>query len=797
MRSHVLPPRAETTLRSGLALRAGAAVLQRAWQVALLCLLGSVALAQGVSGFHGVVLNGMPQPGFVYLVFDDAAHPFMALRDFNALGFVTPVTPVVRDGLEVVPLFGQNGLSARVDANQLTLVLDVEPHWYAGTHLSLNALHAGKPLPATPGILFNYSVQLSRAGDSSVVAGSTQSVSAFGSAGHFLLTTALTSADSHAYSTERLTGRKFSRLGTTFQRDDEERMTSLVVGDGVLSAGVGVPSVRYGGITWQSNFGLNPAFSTLEVPAIFDSARLPSTLEFYLNDRRVGGALPVAPGPFEIGSLPTVDGAGQVKVVIRDALNNERVVVVPYLHTARLYRQGLHSFSYTAGLLRPDLDRYNTPFLASSHRWGLTRWLTLDAGATLSEDHNSLGVGGTFPLFDHVIADARLAMSKSAAGVGHQWGASAQRVVSVASLGGSFSHSSESFSMLGDSNSASLRPRNDLRLFAARALSHDLGSISASYGRLSSWEGSPRTISSVGWSRSFHDFSISATGVRTNGQSSVLVSVGIPLERQAFLSSSLQWRESTTTWRTDYSTAPLTDNGVAGSVGMTTAYPAGGDDVLSYRAALDARSDFGEHGVAVESYKDSLAWRAHTTGSVGMLASRWFYGPPVSAGFALVSTGDATNIPVYRWNLPVAVSNARGIALVTTLTPYQNNLLAVRPEDIPLEYRITSHEVTAVPRSRGGVFVEFAMLREHPALLILQLPDGEAVPPGALVTLVATGETALVGQRGEVYLPNLPLQSEVDVVLKASHCRFTVVRSVSSDPQPRLGPYTCELRRGP
>lgn len=771
-----------------------ATVCKRLLQVLFLCCLGPVVLAAGVAGFHGVVLNGMLQPDFVFLVFDDASRPYMTVKDFKALGFSTYVAPVLREGQEVVPLFGQAGMTAKVEASQLTLVLEVEPYWYTGTQLNLNALRAGKPLPATPGVLLNYSLQVSRTEPAPVAMGSSQSLSVFGPAGLFQLTTALTSVGPSTRGFNGMEGHKFSRLGTTFLRDDEEQLTTLLLGDGVLQASVGMPGVRYGGITWQSNFSLNPTFSTLEVPAIFDSARLPSTLEFFLNDRRVGRPLNVVPGPFEVSNLPTVDGAGQVKVLIRDALNNERIINVPYLNNPRLYRQGLHSFSYTAGLLRPGLDRYNTPFLASSHRIGLTRWLTVDAGATVSADSGSLGVGATFPLQTDVVADARLAISRSPSGDGQQAGVSAQWLTSLASLGASFNHSSEGFRLLGDHTASSNRPREDLRLFASRALGHQLGSVSVSYGRLSSWEENTRTISSVGWSRSFRDFSVSVSGVRSSGVTSALFTVSIPLGRQALLSSSLQRRGSTTTLRSDYASAPLTGNGLAGRLGFTAADGESADNLPSYQAALDARSDFGLHGVDLESRPDGISWRARTAGSVGLLAGRGFRGPPISSGFALVSTGDAPNIPVYRWNLPVAVSDARGLALVTTLSPYQNNLLAVRPEEVPFDYRITSHEVTAVPRGRGGVFVEFLMVREQPALLTFLLPNGEPVPAGAIVTLVASGESTLVGLRGEAYLPNLPLQSEVVVVSQDHSCRITVNRPQTTDPQPHLGPYTCALR---
>jgi len=748
-------------------------------------------MAAGVPGFHGLMVNGVVQPGFAYLVFDDGSQPYMALKDFKALGFAITVPAVWRDGLEVVPLGGQAGMSTHIDTQQFMLSLDVEPRWYEGTRTNLNGRPLGKPLPALPGALLNYSFQVTRTGDTAVATGSTQSLSVFGDAGQLQLSTAMNSVGIPATGSAGLATRQFSRLGTTFFRDDEAQLTTLSLGDGVLSAGAGVPAVRYGGITWQSNFGLNPNFSTLETPAIFDAARLPSTLEFFLNDRRVGNPLAVPAGPFEISGLPTVDGAGQVKVVIRDALNNERIVTVPYLHTARLYKVGLHSFSYTAGMLRPDLDRYDTPFLASAHRWGLTRWLTLDAGGSFSAKRNSFGAGATFPLQDNVVGDARVAMSKSQAGAGQQWGASVQWLVSVASVGASFSHSSATFRLLGDPVSGQARPRDDLRLFASRALGHDLGSVSGSFGRLSTWGEGARSIRSVSWFRSFRDFSFSLSAVRSNAATSLQVGLNIPLSNQGFFSSSLQKHDAITTWRSDYNSAPLTTNGWAVRAGVTAANAPGADGSSGAMAALDARTDIGVHGVQLDSRARSTAWRVRTAGSLGTLAGHVFWGPPISNGFALVSTGDAPSIPVYRWNLPVAVSDARGLALVPHLMPYGSNLLAIRPDEVPLAYRVTDHEVTAVPRSRGGVFVAFAMRLERPALLTLHLPGDQPVPMGASVLILDTGERAPVGHRGEVYLQNVPEHAELEVGFHTQRCRIKPNRPATTDPQPRLGPFIC------
>ena len=78
----------------------------------------STAHAMGLSGLHAVVVNGVKQPGFAYLVLDEVQQPYMAEKDFLALGFAVTVPPVVRQGLNFVPLSGQEGMQAQVNADQ-------------------------------------------------------------------------------------------------------------------------------------------------------------------------------------------------------------------------------------------------------------------------------------------------------------------------------------------------------------------------------------------------------------------------------------------------------------------------------------------------------------------------------------------------------------------------------------------------------------------------------------------------------------------------------------------------------
>jgi outer membrane usher protein len=129
--------------------------------------------------------------------------------------------------------------------------------------------------------------------------------------------------------------------------------------------------------------------------------------------------------------------------------------------------------------------------------------------------------------------------------------------------------------------------------------------------------------------------------------------------------------------------------------------------------------------------------------------------------------------------------------VVTTLVPYQKNLLAVQPQDVPLHYRMDRHEVTVIPHGRGGVWVDLAMVRASPALLTLTLPSGQHLPAGAMVRVAFSGEMAPVGLRGQVYVHQLAEHDRLDVQHLGQTCAITVHHPPTTDPQPRLGPWVC------
>jgi outer membrane usher protein FimD/PapC len=134
-------------------------------------------------------------------------------------------------------------------------------------------------------------------------------------------------------------------------------------------------------------------------------------------------------------------------------------------------------------------------------------------------------------------------------------------------MGASYSRASAAFELLGDAGLAENRPKEDVRWFAARALGHGLGSVSASLGRLTDGLGQRRGIGSLGWSKAIGRVNMSVSAVHTSQNTQLQWMVSVPLERRAFWSASVYKAGPAMAMRTDYASAPVTGQGVAWRVG--------------------------------------------------------------------------------------------------------------------------------------------------------------------------------------------------------------------------------------
>jgi outer membrane usher protein len=186
------------------------------------------------------------------------------------------------------------------------------------------------------------------------------------------------------------------RLETTYTRDFPERNASLRLGDTTTRTGAWGRSVYFGGIQWGTNFSLSPGYITQPIPTIGGQSRAPSTVELYINDAlRQTSQVPT--GPFTIDNFPQITGSGQARIVVRDLLGRESVLVQDFFSSAALLRKGLSDYSFEAGAVRRNLGidsaNYGEGFASGLFRHGLNDSFTLETRTEASEHTRGAGAG--------------------------------------------------------------------------------------------------------------------------------------------------------------------------------------------------------------------------------------------------------------------------------------------------------------------------------------------------------------------------------------------------------------------
>ena len=180
------------------------------------------------------------------------------------------------------------------------------------------------------------------------------------------------------------------RLDSNWTYSDQETLTSYRVDDTISGGPAWTRSIRIGGAQARRSFSLRPSLVTLPLPAVSGSAAVPSTVDIYVNNVK-SRSQNVDAGPFTIFNIPSISGAGDVQVVIRDAAGREVRTSVLFFSSAKLLRKGLLDFSVEAGFARHrfgiESNNYaDAPIGAVSARFGVSNKLTIDGHGEVAEE---------------------------------------------------------------------------------------------------------------------------------------------------------------------------------------------------------------------------------------------------------------------------------------------------------------------------------------------------------------------------------------------------------------------------
>lgn len=593
---------------------------------------------------------------------------------------------------------------------------------------------------------------------------------------------------------ENLEPRSWRRLETAFTRDYPDSNTTLRLGDSTTRPGMWGRQVYFGGVQLGRNYALSPGFITYPLPIIAGQSSAPSTVELYVNDvLRQTSQVPT--GPFTIDNFPLLTGTGQARLVVRDLLGRETVLVQDFFASTDLLGEGLSDWSAEIGAVRENFGvenaDYGQGFASGLWRYGLDPQRTLEARAELGEETSGGGVGLSMALPFQMLGQVSAAGSKNDTA-----GSGGKGVIGVlhSSLWHGFSLRAESASreyrQIG-TETAFLPSRKQYSAGYTNYAREGRGSFGLAYARIEPYDNVEIVTTSANYTlRLGARSSLTFTATRVSGAAKADTfgaSLLIPLDNRIHMTANVTAREDST------------DSYAGASQGLGAGIGTGWRALAGRRAG----ENFGEGGLYyqggralltadVNATSDVQTARFGAQGALIVADGSLFATRRVQNGFAVVEVPGYENVGVGMHSTVYARTDGSGRALVPDLQPYRTNSIRLDPNELPISAELDTIELAAVPASRSGVKVRFPVRSGRGALIKIQFQDGQPAPAGATVAIKGDDKVFYVARRGEAFVTGLQPSSVVTLRWNEQSCDLKIdLPPGTVDDIARVGPVVC------
>jgi outer membrane usher protein len=769
---------------------------------------GGWSVAIGEPELLGVRINEVEQAGEVVamrLSAHSLAVPVDALAQWR-IRLPATARLLMVEGQRHIALDAIPGLHWRIDTASQTLVIDAPSAAFLRNDFEV--VSQARPAQSIAGIggFLNYDLHWERngaalGGAASQAAGGLFELGAFNAYGNGRTT----GVWRHAEGTPA-----FTRLDTSWNVDMPASLSSVRVGDAIGVAGAWGRSVRFGGVQWATNFAVQPGLVTFPMPAIRGEASVPSIVDLYVNStHQLQGKVP--PGGFDLPDVPVITGAGQIRMVVRDLLGREQVIVQPYYVSPSLLRSGLHDFALEGGNVREDYgiesEQYGRALLVATDRVGITDEFTRELRAEVLRSQQTIGASGVWLVKQLATANLSLAASRSDMGSGalasfgldHQsngWSAGVQ--ARVTSRGFTQLGASTTLPGAGPSQSQSQTQRSMVTANFSAAIGN--GGFGLTLLQQSTWQGDSYRSLSANYGRSVSALGyMSVFASRTAGSSSG-TTVGVNFIQVLGDNGSASVSSSRSRDRAADPSAASQDTRqtVLQLQGNAPVGPGFGYQLQAERGSFERASgdltwqtEKAAFTAGAAHANGADAFRTGATGGLALMPEGVFAGRRIDGSFAVVQVGDYEGVRIDRDNQFVARTDSRGLAFVGSLRGFENNRISVEAADLPLDAQVDDLQLTVAPGTGSGVSVRFPVKRSIAATLRLVTADGTPVPAGSFVRIGGEKREFPVGFDGKLFLAGLAEHSTIEAQWNDRRCSADIVIARDAEAVPELGTVSC------
>ncbi|CCK01538.1 fimbrial biogenesis outer membrane usher protein [Cronobacter sakazakii] len=491
----------------------------------------------------------------------------------------------------------------------------------------------------------------------------------------------------------------------------------------------------------------------------------------------------VPPGAFEITDIGAMGYGGDLEMTITEADGRQRIQNIPFSAPPMLLHKSISRFAISAGKLKDDAVHNEPTIFQSVYHYGLTSNYTVYTGFQISGHYYSMAVGHAVntPIggisMDITHAKSDLADSKESSGNSFRIGLT--KYVSPTdtnltlaayrySSKGFYSFREASIARYGDDNNyyaSDYRTRQRLTANISQSLwSGSFINFSASIYRYWNNRAASKQYS-VSWTQAQRYFSWTLSAMRTrdeddNYDDTYMVTINVPLgqggnEKPLFnsLYSTMSNNDSgDTLWQVNATGSQGQQNEINYGVGTTMNK---NDDMPSeeqLRGNISYDSPVGQFS-ATASMNNRSARQLSATANGSLVAHKGGItaGPTIGDyPFAIVGVPGAEGARVYNGH--GAKVDGAGYAIVPSLTPYQENIVAIDYSGLPDTVDVLENQKTVVPRMGSAITVDMKTLVGRPIILIVRDVSGEFLPIGAQIIDDKNTSQSIIGQGGMAFV---------------------------------------------
>lgn len=701
------------------------------------CLLAAITFLFGVNtdlfayqAILEITLNSEPKGSF-FVEATDEGNFLINKGDFPELGLPIPETePVIIDDAEYFPLSGDPSLTFGLNEATLTLEIEVKPDILPLNRIDFtNRRPENIYRPEENSFFVNYGLSTTGTKDDA-----TQSID-------FIHELALRNEQTlflsdGIYSKTR-DDSGYVRLLSRIIREDREKLQRITVGDHYVLSGPLGGQVLIGGGGYARQFMIDPYYINYPAVQMGGVTATPSTAEIYI-DGMLQRKEELPPGPFELENITRYEGAGNVEVVIRDAFGREQRLTHPFYLAESLLVPGEHEFSYNAGFLREDIgiesNTYTDAVFSGFYRHGWRDWLTVGVSSEVDSNFFSLAPRVSLKWEHYGFFDISIGGSSGSQNNGFATALEYSYRNRRFSSDFKFRNFSENFARLGDELRME-KPEMAAQVNFGYSIP-SLGSLNLGVTSTTFHDGEDRDEFALTYNKRLsRKLSMYVTVNQLSAQEDetiLLLGFNYSPWRQNQINARFEERERSRTASIGIQKNPPVGEGYGYQTDLNFSDTIAGD-IYSVSAAGQYNNRYSilraDTELASVDGDFTPVWRLSASGAIAFIGGGTHFSRPIRDSFVLVKVGDLKDVRVVRNSSVIGTTDEKGLVVVPELTSYYDNQVAVRDEDIPIEYGIETALHYVQPPLRSGSCITFSATRIQPIIgKFFILSGGKRIP---------------------------------------------------------------------